>query len=63
MKRPFAEVERLLAQQRIDALEAALEAGGFLEESYGFEPSLLELDPAFTPEEEAFSRTNLFIEI
>jgi hypothetical protein len=44
-------------------LEAALEAGGFLEESYGFEPSLLELDPAFTPEEEAFSRTNLFIEI
>jgi len=50
------------AQQRIDALEAALEAGGFLEESYRFDPSLLELDPAFTPEEEAFSRTNLFIE-
>jgi len=23
---------------------------------------LVELDPAFTPEEEAFSRTNLFIE-
>jgi hypothetical protein len=44
-------------------LEAALEAGGFLEESYRFDPFLLELDPAFTPEEEAFSRTNLFIEI
>jgi Ca2+-binding EF-hand superfamily protein len=52
----------LKAQQRIESLEAALEAGGFLEESYRFDPSLVELDPAFTPEEEAFSRTNLFIE-
>lgn len=50
------------AQQRIEALEASLEAGGFLEESYRFDPTLVELDPAFTPEEEAFSRTNLFIE-
>lgn len=50
------------AQQRIDALQSALEAGGFLEESYRFDPSLVERDPAFSPEEEAFSRTNLFIE-
>lgn len=50
------------AQERIDALDAALEAGGFLKERYHFDPSLVEQDPAFTPEEEAFSRTNLFIE-
>jgi hypothetical protein len=50
------------AQERIDALDAALEAGGFLKETYHFDPSLVEQDPAFTPEEEAFSRTNLFIE-
>ena len=49
------------AQERIDALDAALEAGGFLKETYHFDPSLVERDPAFTPEEEAFSRTNLFI--
>ena len=50
------------AQERIDALDAALEAGGFLKETYHFDPTLVEQDPAFTPEEEAFSRTNLFIE-
>jgi Ca2+-binding EF-hand superfamily protein len=50
------------AQERIDALDAALEAGGFLKETYHFDPNLVEQDPAFTPEEEAFSRTNLFIE-
>jgi len=51
------------AEQRIESLEAALAAGSFLQDSYRFDPSLLDEDPAFSPEEEAFSRTNLFIEV
>lgn len=51
------------AAQKIGYLDAALQEGGFLQESYRFDPTLQDLDPAFTPEEEGFSRTNLFIEV
>jgi hypothetical protein len=45
---PFAEVE-----WHLDSLQSRT----------ALNPFLVELDPAFTPEEEAFSRTNRFIEI
>lgn len=52
-----------LARQHIQALEEAVIEGGFLQDTYRFDPELVDQAPAFTPEEEAFGRTNLFIEV
>ena len=52
-----------LARQHIQALEEAVIEGGFLPDTYRFDPELVDQAPAFTPEEEAFGRTNLFIEV
>ncbi len=43
-------------------LEEALAAGEFLERTYRFDPTLVDDAPHFTPEEEAFSRSGLFVE-
>lgn len=43
-------------------LEEALAAGEFLEKTYRFDPTLKDYAPHFTPEEEAFSRSGLFVE-
>jgi Ca2+-binding EF-hand superfamily protein len=54
---------RTVAQNHIQELEAAVIQGQFLQETYSFEPDLVDRSPAFTPEEEEFGRTNLFIEV
>ncbi len=43
-------------------LDAALAAGAFLQETYAFDPDLDDEAPHFTPEEEAFGRSGLFVE-
>jgi len=52
-----------LARVHIQVLEKAVMDGGFLQDTYRFDPELVDQAPAFTPEEEAFGRTNLFIEV
>jgi Erv1 / Alr family len=52
-----------LARRHIQALEEAVIEGAFLQDTYHFDPELVDQAPAFTPEEEAFGRTNLFIEV
>jgi hypothetical protein len=37
-------------------------AGAFLERTYRFDPALEDNAPHFTPEEEAFGRSGLFVE-
>ena len=53
----------LRARNHIDVLEQAVIDGSFLQDTYRFDPQLLDQVPAFTPEEEEFSRSNLFIEV
>jgi Ca2+-binding EF-hand superfamily protein len=52
-----------IAQSHIQDLEAAVINGQFLQENYRFEPDLVDKAPAFTPEEEMFSRSGLFVEV
>jgi Ca2+-binding EF-hand superfamily protein len=52
-----------IAQSQIQSLEASVIKGRFLQETYSFDPSLIDRSPAFTPEEEEFGRTNSFIEV
>jgi len=52
-----------IAQDYIRELEASVIEGNFLQEIYQFDPELLDKAPAFTPEEEEFSRSGLFIEV
>ncbi len=40
--------------------EEAVISGQFLQETYYFEPSLVDKPPLFTPEEEEFARTGMF---
>jgi len=50
------------ANSVIAELEAALEAGEFLKETYYFDPTLEDTAPHFTPEEEAYGRSGAFVE-
>jgi Ca2+-binding EF-hand superfamily protein len=50
------------ARPAIADLEAALAAGAFLEHTYRFAPDLVDEAPHFTPEEEAFGRSGVFVE-
>lgn len=52
-----------IAHDQIQALERAVIEGGFLQETYRFDPDLVDQAPAFTPEEEEFGRSNFFIEV
>lgn len=52
----------IVAQNHIKDLEEALIRGQFLQETYYFEPDLLDKPPLFTPEEEEFARTGMFVE-
>ncbi|HEY9630278.1 MAG TPA: EF-hand domain-containing protein [Coleofasciculaceae cyanobacterium] len=52
-----------IAHNYIQALEAAVIQGRFLQETYRFDPNLLDQTPVFTPEEEEFGRSNFFIEV
>ncbi|WP_199247608.1 EF-hand domain-containing protein [[Phormidium] sp. ETS-05] len=51
-----------LAQNHIKDLEEAVVAGNFLQETYKFDPELVDASPNFTPEEEEFSRSGYFVE-
>ncbi|GAB4289383.1 MAG: hypothetical protein Fur0025_23800 [Oscillatoriaceae cyanobacterium] len=51
-----------LAQSHIKDLEEAVVAGNFLQETYKFDPELVDASPNFTPEEEEFSRSGYFVE-
>ena len=52
----------LVAQDYIKELEEAIVTGQFLQETYYFDPDLVDEDPVFTPEEEEFARSGVFVE-
>ncbi|ARV63110.1 histidine kinase [Nostocales cyanobacterium HT-58-2] len=52
-----------LAQDYIKELEEAAIAGQFLQETYRFDPEIVDKAPYFTPEEEEFARTGVFVEV
>jgi Ca2+-binding EF-hand superfamily protein len=51
-----------IAQNYIHELENAIVAGGFLQETYCFDPNFVDRNPSFTPEEEDFARSGMFVE-
>lgn len=53
----------LIAEDYIKDLEAAAISGNFLQETYQFDPNLVDESPYFTPEEEEFARSGIFTEI
>lgn len=52
-----------IAHNHIQELEKSVIQGQFLQETYRFDPNLVDQSPAFTPEEEAFGRSGMFIEV
>ena len=52
-----------IAKNHIQELEKSVIQGGFLQETYYFDPDIVDRDPAFTPEEEEFSRSGFFTEV
>jgi hypothetical protein len=52
----------IIAQNYIRELEEAVLLGGFLSETYSFNPDLVDQVPTFTPAEEAFARSGAFVE-
>ncbi|MBC6434237.1 histidine kinase [Nostoc sp. HG1] len=52
-----------LAQDYIKDLEEAAIAGQFLQETYRFDPEIADRVPYFTPEEEEFARSGVFVEV
>ncbi|NJM70263.1 MAG: ERV1/ALR-related protein [Scytonema sp. RU_4_4] len=53
----------IVAQDNIKDLEEAAISGNFLQETYYFNPDLMDKAPHFTPEEEEFARSGVFVEI
>ena len=53
----------LVAQDYIRDLEEALSNGHFLQDTYYFDPNLVDQAPHFTPEEEEFARSGVFVEV
>src|ERR687885_583436 len=51
----------LVAQDYIKELEEAVISGNFLQDTYYFDPVLLDQAPYFTPEEEEFARSGVFV--
>ena len=52
----------LVAQDYIKELDEAIVTGQFLQETYYFDPDLVDEPPVFTPEEEEFARSGVFVE-
>ena len=52
----------LVAQDYIQELDEAIVTGQFLQETYYFDPDLVDEPPVFTPEEEEFARSGVFVE-
>ncbi|MEG5183524.1 EF-hand domain-containing protein [Microcoleus sp. B4-C3] len=53
----------LVAQDYIKELEEAIVTGQFLQETYYFDPDLVDQAPVFSPEEEEFARSGVFVEV
>ena len=53
----------LVAQDYIRDLEEAVISGRFLQDTYYFDPDLVDQAPYFTPEEEEFARSGVFVEV
>ncbi|AFZ10397.1 putative signal transduction protein with EFhand domain [Oscillatoria nigro-viridis PCC 7112] len=53
----------LVAQDYIKELEEAIVTGQFLQETYYFDPDLVDRAPVFSPEEEEFARSGVFVEV
>lgn len=53
----------LVAQDYIKELEEAIVTGQFLQETYYFDPDLVDRSPVFSPEEEEFARSGVFVEV
>jgi hypothetical protein len=47
----------------IQDLESALISGKFLQETYRFDPALVDKPPCCSPEEEEFDRSTVFVEL
>lgn len=64
-KRDEAGIQDLckLANKYIKDLENAVLEGNFLQECYRFDPTLEDNAPYFTPEEEEFARSGVFVEV
>lgn len=52
-----------LAEDYIKELESSVIAGQFLQETYRFDPEIVDENPHFTPEEEQFARSGVFVEV
>jgi hypothetical protein len=52
-----------LAQDYIKELESSVISGQFLQETYRFDPEIVDKNPHFTPEEEEFARSGVFVEV
>lgn len=52
-----------LAQEYINELESSAIAGQFLQETYRFDPEIVDKNPHFTPEEEEYARSGVFVEV
>jgi hypothetical protein len=46
----------------LEELEKEILASGFLQDTYHYNPSLIDVPPHFTPEDEAYSRSGHFYE-
>jgi Ca2+-binding EF-hand superfamily protein len=53
----------LVAQDYIKDLEEAVITGYFLQETYYFDPDFVDKAPYFSPEEEEFARSGVFVEV
>ncbi|MDF5723104.1 MAG: EF-hand domain-containing protein [Rhizonema sp. PD37] len=51
-----------VAQDYIKELEEAIVTGTFLQETYYFDPDFADRTPVFSPEEEEFARSGMFVE-
>ncbi|WP_445242915.1 EF-hand domain-containing protein [Microcoleus sp. N3A4] len=52
-----------IAEEYIKDLESAVISGKFLQETYRFDPALVDKAPYFSPEEEEFARSTVFVEL
>ncbi|WP_193198170.1 EF-hand domain-containing protein [Nostoc sp. MG11] len=52
-----------LAEDYIKELESSVITGQFLQETYRFDPEIVDKTPHFTPEEEEFARSGVFVEV
>jgi Ca2+-binding EF-hand superfamily protein len=53
----------MVAQDYIQELESAVITGNFLQDTYYFNPDLVDQAPHFTPDEEQFAHSGVFVEI